>query len=141
MEEISKADPERMKAILWGGYHHDPTGLFVHYAGTVQEEEPGPCCWWVKLSIVLFLCVVDGMEFMNHSTDDNIGHLDESSDGFATRVEDECQFALRDIKSGEELYEDYSTYNCHRVEWLAELYKEHCPERHEFEQSIARNKE
>jgi hypothetical protein len=34
MEEISHGDPERMKIILWGGYHHDPTGVFVHYAGT-----------------------------------------------------------------------------------------------------------
>jgi hypothetical protein len=114
MEQISEQDPERMKKILWGGYHHDPTGVFVHYQ--------------------------DGMEYMNHSTKDNIGGLDDDSHSmWGEKVEDEESFALKEIQCGEEFFEDYSLYNCHRVAWLAELYQKHCPKRHEFELSIARH--
>jgi hypothetical protein len=82
------------------------------------------------------------MEYMNHSTEDNIGGLEDETGSFwGDKVEDEQSFALKDIQAGEELFEDYSMYNCHRVAWLAALYDKHCPERHEFELSIARHYE
>jgi len=42
--------------------------------------------------------------------------------------------ALRTIKAGEEIVENYGHYSKKNVEWIEEIYREYLPERLEFEE-------
>ena len=61
---------------------------------------------------------MDDARFINHSPEPNMGYLS---------MEDTRSFALRDIKKGEELFEDYNGYDytISPPEWLANLYLEY----------------
>ena len=107
MYEMARSDPGKLAWVLWGGYHHDPTDTWVHYD--------------------------DGMWAINHSKDENIGNPEES---FSEALDDECEYALRDIKCGEELVENYSLYNDCKYDWLAPLFKRYCRHRYLFMDSI-----
>merc|ERR1712048_75341 len=54
--------------------------------------------------------------------------------------DEEESFALRDIKAGEEIVEDYTVYTGEKnPEWLDNLQKTYCRERWDFEQWVIQN--
>ena len=75
LRALGQDHPERLKEILWGGYLHDPTGVYIE--------------------------VVDGGQFTNHSNDPNCGG------GWGTTPVEDFSIAVRDIAAGDEILEDY----------------------------------
>lgn len=55
--------------------------------------------------------ILDGQDFVNHSDEPNCGSFSSEND----QINDNL-FAIRDIKEGEELLEDYRTFDCN-IEW------------------------
>jgi len=101
---LGKLSPRQLRFALLGGYLHIPTGKFLWYR--------------------------DGMQFMNHSLDANVG-----LDGWPPRLEDDHTVAMRDIDAGEELCEDYTFCLDGGLavdHWMRPLYLAHCPEHYAF---------
>ena len=81
---------------------------------------------WLQFPIVYdggFELDMDDGRFLNHSPDPNIGY---------PSMEDNRCFALRDIKKGEELFEDYNSYEPKLspaselvFSWLVNIYAEY----------------
>ena len=59
---------------------------------------------------------LDDGKFINHSPNPNLGYY---------AMEDNHNYALRDIKKGEELFEDYASYAPMDPEWISKLYAEY----------------
>jgi hypothetical protein len=98
--------PEMLRYALLAGYLHKPSGTFVWYD--------------------------DGMQFLNHGegTEANVG-LDHWPD----RLLDDHVVALRDIRAGEELREDYTfclNGGLAPDHWMRPLYLAYCPRHYEF---------
>lgn len=103
--ELSRLKPYELQFALHGGYYHMPSDKFVWYS--------------------------DGMQFVNHAdgTAANIGILE-----WTALIDDNCT-ALRDIKAGEELFEDYNFWSIFKLNpqhWLRALYRDFCPDHHDF---------
>ena len=76
---------------------------------------------WLRFPVVFdggFELDMDDARFINHNSEPNMGYLS---------MEDSRSFALRDIKKGEELFEDYNGYDytISPPEWIAKLYLEY----------------
>jgi SET domain-containing protein len=71
----------------------------------------------------------DGAGVVNHSFEPNsqIVYNEENS------AEKLCSMALRDIKAGEEIVENYGNYLKHSNNWSEDLFKKYVPSRLEFE--------
>eukprot|EP00457_Paulinella_chromatophora_P012143 gb/GEZN01012332.1/.p1 GENE.gb/GEZN01012332.1/~~gb/GEZN01012332.1/.p1 ORF type:complete len:214 (+),score=33.03 gb/GEZN01012332.1/:226-867(+) len=100
---------EEMKALLWGGFLHQASGLF--------------------------LVLQDGEQFKNHNDNANCGGGDMET------PDQEFACALRDIKAGEELTDNYRTFESANSEWVDKLMAKHCPDRHAFENFLNKAKE
>lgn len=98
---------------------HKTENAIVHYYLTY--------CYYVKEINSLIYCLDNG-RYVNHSDHPNMeGALDIPNSW-------QYSFALRDIKKGEELTENYNVYdNC---EWLEELCKAHAITHYEFEAAM-----
>jgi SET domain-containing protein len=98
--------PEDLRYALLAGYLHRPSGRFVWYE--------------------------DGMQFMNHGSGElaNVG-----LDHWPQRLFDDHMVALRDIRPGEELREDYGFCldgGLAPDHWMRPLYLGHAPEHYNF---------
>lgn len=71
----------------------------------------------------------DGCGVVNHSNKPN-SKLVLNPEGDWKKLK---SVALRDIKAGEEILENYSLYSKKNVEWIEEVYRQYLPERIEFE--------
>lgn len=104
-EAMPRLSPETITFALWGGYLHKPSGMFLWYD--------------------------DGMNFLNHGSGAaaNVG-LD-----YWPKLTQDHVVALRDIRAGEELREDYGFCldgGLAPDHWLRPLYLEHCPVHYAF---------
>jgi SET domain-containing protein len=109
--ELLALSRDELRFALNGGYLHFPSGRFVYYN--------------------------DGMEYVNHASgiSANIGICE-----WTPLQEDNCT-ALRDIKPGEELLEDYSFWSILQLRsnhWLVDLYRQFSPEHYDFLLQIER---
>lgn len=107
--DLRSYDKMTLDKALLGGFFHEPSGKFVWYE--------------------------DGMDYVNHADTPfaNIG-----AKGW-TPLEEDANYALRDIQPGEEIFEDYSfwtIFNLQPTHWLRRLYFEACPQHYNFLQSI-----
>jgi hypothetical protein len=98
--ELGGLPRDELRFALHGGYLHLPSQKFVYYD--------------------------DGMEYVNHADGElsNIGITE-----WTPLMEDNCT-ALRDIKTGEELLEDYTFWSILQLRkdhWLVDLYRDFCP--------------
>jgi hypothetical protein len=103
--ELAALPHDELRFALRGGYLHCPSHKFVYYN--------------------------DGMEYMNHAPGDlaNIGARE-----WPPLMGDHC-IALRDIKAGEELLEDYRFWSgmaLRNDHWLTELYRRVLPGHYTF---------
>lgn len=55
-------------------------------------------------------------------------------------MEKACSKALKDIKAGEEITEDYSGYLTNKSDWAYKLMQQYKPERWELEEIILKRK-
>lgn len=69
--------------------------------------------WYVSQLGGIVVCLDNG-RFVNHSPESNLGQINAIDDGWR------YSFALRDIEKGEELTENYSTYDS--SEWFNDLH-------------------
>jgi hypothetical protein len=102
-KQMEKMDGKYLPYVLKAGYLHRTSGKFLWYT--------------------------DGMQFINHATDANVG-LD-----YWPRLEQDHIVALRDIAPGEELCEDYGMCLAGGLapdHWLRPLYLAHCRGHYEF---------
>ena len=111
VEELQTAGKEGTRpdlpAILWGCFCHVPTRLVIH--------------------------LNDGCQFTNHSFDPaavNGGGL------WSKDPQDEYAEAVKDIKAGEQLLEDYGVFQDFETPGFAQLLKTYCPVRYEFERTV-----
>jgi hypothetical protein len=103
-------DNEALDKALLGGFFHEPSGNFVWYR--------------------------DGMDFVNHA-DTPFANI--AAKGW-TDLEEDANYATRDIEPGEELFEDYSFWNIFNLapnHWLRRMYLQHCPQHYYFLQSLS----
>lgn len=80
-----------------------------------------------------FVWYEDGSQYINHADRPNIGIQQW------TKLEDDHCMALRDIKEGEELFEDYrfwSVFNLYDDHWVRALSELYSPGHYEFLKSI-----
>jgi len=103
-----KIDEEEMKNILWHGYLNEETNTWI--------------------------LPQDGSQFTNHSDNPNSGNY-EFDHGV---LEDEMCYALRDIKAGEELVEDYTTFPSSSDFKMMNLLRKWCSGRYDFEMSLVK---
>ena len=71
----------------------------------------------------------DGTQSTNHSFEPNSEYVHHPNDWCKIK-----SIALRDIKAGEEITEDYSNYTKSTGDWVEELWQKYLPERLKFEQ-------
>ena len=93
---------------------------------------PGPRAWVVAR---------DGAQFVNHCGGDaSRANSGGRPDGvsFETLADEAC-YATRDIEPGDEILEDYGTYG--HCEWEGAFLRRFCPERADFEDSVAKKAE
>jgi len=158
-EEVREleSDPQALKRVLWGGYLHDPTQLshtpntlarvWLRYAGVARTETwrvlnllpviPLPVSLTLSISSSLpchtrtprrLIDLRDGAQFTNHSTSPTCGG-DWTAD-----PADEYSVTIRDVRAGEELFDDYGVFRETQSPWLKDMFQKHCPERHDFEE-------
>lgn len=104
-DTLPRLRPRVLAEALYGGYLHEPSGLFL----------------WYK----------DGMEFMNHA---DAGRANVGLHYWPKLQDDHC-VALRDIEPGEELREDYRIClraGLAPDHWMAPLYRSFCPRHYGF---------
>lgn len=111
--ELAALPADELRFALHGGYLHFPSQRFVYYD--------------------------DGMEYVNHAEGRaaNIGILE-----WTPLMEDNCT-ALRDIRAGEELLEDYtfwSTLQLQSDHWLVNLYRDFCPDHFAFLRNLGHSR-
>ena len=70
----------------------------------------------------------DGAQYTNHSTSPTCGG-DWTAD-----PADEYSVTIRDVRAGEELFDDYGVFRETQSPWLKSMFQKHCPERHDFEE-------
>lgn len=103
-------DESTRRDALLAGYLHEPTQKFI----------------WYK----------DGMQFVNHAE----GFHSNISTPEWLPLDEDCVVATRDIKPGEELFEDYGFWNIFNLptdHWLRALYMQFCPQHYMFMESLA----
>jgi hypothetical protein len=80
----------------------------------------------------LFLVFYDGSEYMNHSFNPNSQIVYPESKDYRELK----PYALRDIKAGEEITEDYSNYFSHPSSWVPRLMEKYNNVKFNFENSV-----
>ena len=113
-DDIVSYDKVTRDKALLGGFFHEPSGKFVWYE--------------------------DGMDYVNHA-DTPFANI--AAKGW-TPLEQDANYATRDIAPGEELFEDYSfwtIFNLAPDHWLRELYLRYCPQHYFFLQSLGEIRE
>jgi hypothetical protein len=109
--KLARLSPKQIHRVLHGGYLHRPSDRLLWYT--------------------------DGMEYMNHagSTAANVGLREWPP------LHEDHTVALRDIRPGEELLEDYGFWSdagLHPSHWLYPFYLQHCPQHFAFLSSLTR---
>ena len=108
-QELYRYDKETREKALLGGFYHEPSGKFVWYR--------------------------DGMDYVNHA---DSPYANIAAKGW-TPLEEDANYAVRDIYPGEEIFEDYSfwtIFNLPHGHWLKQVYLEFCPQHYFFLQSL-----
>lgn len=112
--DLRRYDEETRQKALVGGFYHEPSGKFVWYR--------------------------DGMDFVNHA-DTPFANIAAKE---WTPLEQDANYATRDIAPGEELFEDYafwSIFNLPMGHWIRSVYRDHCPQHYMFMQSLVELRE
>lgn len=81
-----------------------------------------------------FIRLKDGGQFTNHSETPNCGGA------WSDTPLGEFSIAVRDIEAGEEITDDYGTYQDMAREWLVALFKKYTPARAKFESECVAEK-
>jgi hypothetical protein len=80
----------------------------------------------------VFIYLRDGTQVMNHSDEPN-SQVVYNEEGDYRQLR---SIAIRDIKAGEELTENYAHYTKSRNNWVEEVFREYLPSRLEFERDF-----
>jgi SET domain-containing protein len=79
-----------------------------------------------------FLVFHDGTQFTNHSLEPNSKAVMPTSKDYTQMI----SYALKDIKAGEEIFENYEGYLSFEAEWLIKLMEKYNPGCLEFEKEV-----
>ena len=113
LTKLAKTDPKKVKDVLWGGYIH-PSGIFIelkdgmHYMNHGQPAMLGGVCILMHFVIAYDRCPIVALACMVVKAIHQCPS--RRSQPWSDKPEEEETFALRDIKAGEEIFEDYTVY-------------------------------